>query len=352
MNSERHTDNINYYSYKVRKKKRNRRIIMVRSILLVVLLSAVVLLIIFGFKRFKKSQIKDYYDTENGFADLVKQETTTYDKLTSFAEDLAVLSSDTVEDSSMLTSGAGLLTGRKGGSVIIAKDATARMNPASTTKILTALCALKYANPDDQVVISEDAMVYEEGASLAHIEPGQTYSLRQLLYGLLLPSGNDAANAIAIHISGSIDAFADLMNKEAKELGAVDSHFVNPHGMTDEEHYTSAYDLYLIMNEAMKYQEFLDICSTKEYSIEYLKEDGSYGSRTWKNTNKYVTDSRDLPENLDFEAGKTGTTAAAGHCLVMAVNDENDEEYISIILKGDTTDSLYNNMDYLLSGIE
>ena len=352
MNSERHTDNINYYSYKARKKKRNRRIIMVRSILLVVLLLAVLLLIFFGVRKFKESQIKDYYDTENGFTNLVKQEALADEKLTPFAKDLAVLSADTVEDSSMLTSGAGLLTGRKGGSVIIAKDATAMMNPASTTKILTALCALKYGNLDDQVVISEDAMVYEEGASLAHIEPGQTYSLRQLLYGLLLPSGNDAANAIAIHISGSIDAFADLMNKEARELGAIDSHFVNPHGMTDDEHYTSAYDLYLIINEAMKYPEFCDICSTKIYTIEFLQEDGKYGSRTWTNTNKYVTDSRDLPENLKLEAGKTGTTLAAGHCLVLAVKDEKDEEYISIILKGETTDSLYNNMDYLLSGIK
>ncbi|MDO4938770.1 MAG: serine hydrolase [Lachnospiraceae bacterium] len=351
MNSEKHTGNINYYSYKLRKKKRNRRIIIIRSILLVVLLLAVVLLFIFGYIQFKKTRINDYYDTENGYTNLIKTEDLVSDRLVPFASDLAVLNKDTDYSDEMLTSDAGLITGRSGGNIISAKAPTERMNPASTTKIMTALCALKYGNIDDLVVITNDALITEEGASLAYIKPGQTYTLRQLLYGLLLPSGNDAANAIAIHVGGSIDAFVDIMNKEATEIGAADTHFKNPHGMTDEDHYTTAYDLYLMLNEAMQYPDFIEICSTKEYNVEYLNEDGTYGSRLWKNTNKYITGERDLPETISVIAGKTGTTLAAGHCLVMAVSNENDDEFVTIVLKSDTTDSLYNNMDYYLSGV-
>ena len=324
---------------------------MIRSIILAVLLLVVVLLIILLVSNIKKSQITDYYDTENRYQTLLKTEEIGQDKLIPFAADIAVVNEDTRDFSEMLTSGSGLLTQCSGGSVSGGKDIFSKMNPASTTKIMTALCALKYGNLDDQVVITSDCLITEEGASLAHIKPGQTYSLRQLMYGLMLPSGNDAANAIAIHIAGSVDAFVDMMNKEAESLGATDTHFVNTHGMTDEEHYTSAYDLYLIMNEAIKNPEFMKICGTAEYNVEYLNEDGTYGSRMWKNTNKYVNGDKELPESLALNAGKTGTTSAAGHCLVLSVRNENEEDFVSIVLKGDTTDSLYNNMDFLLSGV-
>ncbi len=325
---------------------------MIRSILLVVLLLVVLLLIILGIIKIRNSKIQDYYDTENGYTRILKNEQAAQNRLTPFATELAVINQDTSELTDMFTAQSGLLTKCGNGNIRYTKAAMERMNPASTTKIMTALCALRYGNLDDQVVITPEAMVLEAGASLANIQPGQIYTLRQLLYGLMLPSGNDAANAIAIHISGSVDAFADLMNREAEELGAVDTHFCNPHGMTEEEHYTSAYDLYLIMNEALKYPDFVSICKTKEYNVEYMNDDGTYSSRLWKNTNKYATGDKELPDSLLLEAGKTGTTTAAGHCLVLAVSDGNEDSYISIVLKGDSTDSLYNNMDYLLSGIE
>ena len=118
------------------------------------------------------------------------------------------------------------------------------MNPASTTKIMTAILALKYGNLSDSVTVGNEVVITEPGASLAKIKPGDTLTMEQLVYGLMLPSGNDAANAIAIHMAGSIDAFVEMMNKEAKEIGAVDTHFVNANGLTNPDHYTSAYDLY------------------------------------------------------------------------------------------------------------
>lgn len=326
--------------------------IIIRSILLVVLLLVVLLLIIFAVLKIKKSQIKDYYDTENGYSHLVSMEAEGHSKLPLFAKDLAVINEDTRDMSDILTSGAGFMTKCAGESALIKKDAMQRMHPASTTKIMTALCALKYGNLEDQVIITDGALITEPGVSLAYVEPGQIYTLQQLLYGLMLPSGNDAANAIAIHISGSVEDFVNLMNREAADLGASDTHFTNPHGMTDEDHYTTAYDLYLIMNEAIKYKEFVRICSKDEYNVEYLNPDGTYSSRLWKNTNKYVLDERDLPDGLSILAGKTGTTSAAGNCLVLAVKNEKEDNYIGVILNSDSKGSLYDNMDYIISAAE
>ena len=106
--------------------------------------------------------------------------------------------------------------------------------------------------------MTEDAVITEACASLCGIKPGDVITMQDLLYGLMMPSGNDAANAIAVHMYGSIDAFADRMNVRARELGATGTHFMNPSGLTDENHYTTAYDLYLMFNEAMKLPLFRD----------------------------------------------------------------------------------------------
>ena len=136
------------------------------------------------------------------------------------------------------------------------------MYPASITKVMTSLIAIKYGNLEDQVTVTEDAVISESGATLCGIKPGDTLTLEQLLYGLMLPSGNDAGAAIAIHMAGSIDAFADMMNEEAKRLGATDTHFMNPHGLHDEDHYTTAYDLYhsdLLLELYMLYKKSIEI---------------------------------------------------------------------------------------------
>ena len=172
-----------------------------------------------------------------------------------FASDLCVISDEGSFNPEDVTSQAGALFDLTDREVLYSKDAFEKLYPASITKVMTALIAIKYDNLEDQVTVTEDAVITETGATLCGIQPGDTLTLEQLLYGLMLPSGNDAGAAIAIHMSGSIDAFADKMNEEAKRLGATDTHFMNPHGLHDEDHYTTAYDLYLIFNEALKYPE-------------------------------------------------------------------------------------------------
>ncbi len=169
-----------------------------------------------------------------------------------FAASLCVTAVDVSAgtDVNMSATAAGLfdLSSRK---VIYAKNIHDKLNPASLTKILTALCALKYANPDDVLTATENVYINESGAVKLGLAAGDTMTLDQALHALLLKSANDVAVMIAEHISGSVDEFAKLMNETANSLGATNSHFVNPHGLTDTDHYTTAYDLYLICNEAV-----------------------------------------------------------------------------------------------------
>ena len=226
------------------------------------------------------------------------------------------------------------------------------MYPASITKVMTALVAIKYGNLEDQVKVTDEAVITESGATLCGIKPGDTLTLEQLLYGLMLPSGNDAGAAIAVHMDGSIEAFADRMNEEAKRLGAGDSHFVNPHGLHDEDHYTTAYDLYLIFNEAFKYPQFREIIEAKAYTADYINGAGESVSRTWKCSNQFITGERDTPEGVTVLGGKTGTTKAAGYCLIIASKDDASEgNFISVVLKSDSRAHLYDNMTNIISKI-
>ena len=197
--------------------------------------------------------------------------------------------------------------------VTYAQNIYQRMYPASTTKILTAYIALKYGKLDDVITVSNEAITsLMSGSSICGLKPGDSLTLDQALYGLMLCSGNDAANAIAEHISGSVEKFAELMNQEAAALGASQSHFVNAHGLPDENHYTSVYDLYLIFQNAVQDQTFLDIISTMSYDVVYTDVNGAGVERTWENTNQYLTGKEKGPEGITVVGGKTGTTGAAG----------------------------------------
>lgn len=175
--------------------------------------------------------------------------------------------------------------------------------------------------------------------------------MEQLLYGLMLPSGNDAGAAIAVHMSGSISDFADLMNREARAIGATDTHFVNPHGLHDEQHYTTAYDLYLIFQEAMKEPVFRQIVGTGTYKADYVDAQGEAKSQIWNNSNQYLTGQQAMPEGLSMLGGKTGTTKAAGSCLIVESKDEQGQEYISVILKSENRQTLYQDMTNIIQKI-
>lgn len=193
------------------------------------------------------------------------------------------------------------------GEVLARKNADARLPMASTTKIMTALVAIRSLPLDTRVTVTEEA-VGVEGSSV-YLVKGEVLTLEELLYAMLLESANDAAAAIAVAVSGSVSAFADKMNEEAAALGLSDTHFVNPHGLDDEQHYTTAYELAVITREALSEPVFRTIVSTKQRVIPLH---GDEGVRLLLNHNK-------LLRLYDGCIGvKTGFTKHTGRCLVSA----------------------------------
>lgn len=200
---------------------------------------------------------------------------------------------------------AAILVEAYGGTVLYEKNADSQKLIASTTKILTGLIVLENCDAGEKVVIPNNFPAVE-GSSI-YLKRGEELTVLDLLYGLLLESGNDAAVALALHVAGSIEAFADLMNERAATLGCTNSHFVNPHGLDHKQHYSSARDLALITAEAMKNKTFTEIVSTKNISA---------GGRYFKNHNKLLWN---CPGNI---GGKTGFTEKAGRSLVSCTERE------------------------------
>lgn len=227
-----------------------------------------------------------------------------------------------------------------------------KIYPASTTKLLTALVALKRCNLSESVTFSYNAShigVY--GAVLCGFEEGDTIMLGDLLAALLLSSGNDAAIAIAEHVSGSVEAFMELLNEEAEKIGAVDTHFVNPHGLHNAEHYTTAYDIYLVMNELIHYNSFLSIISMPACEISYTDAQGAEKTKSFESTNLFFTGGFEAPEGIEIVGGKTGTTYAAGCCLTLYFRDGNGKAYIAEVFHAPTYEVLYGKMIELMQSV-
>lgn len=204
------------------------------------------------------------------------------------------------------------------GRILLEKNSTEKRAMASTTKIMTAIIALEQGNLQSQVVVSPRAASI--GGSSFFLKTGETFSLENILYGLLLPSGNDAAVAIAEYIGGTEENFVKMMNEKAVELGALNTHFKNPHGLDEPGHYTTAKDLALIARYAWNIYKFREIVQTKSKEI----KDGNY-TRQIFNTNKLLWE-------FDGANGiKTGYTGKAGKCLVASAF-KNDFQLLSIVL--------------------
>ena len=215
--------------------------------------------------------------------------------------------------------------------VLLEQDADARLYPASTTKLMTALVAMEYGNPEDIITVPAEAVdgLFELG-SASYLLAGEEISFMDLMEYMLIASGNDAANAMAIHISGSISAFADLMNNRAQELGCTNTHFVNPHGLHDEEHYTSARDLLRIAKAAMENPTIAEIVAKDEVVLPITNK---HPQTTTKYTTNYLI-SRKSTRDYYYEGAigiKTGTTTPAGLCLVAACV-KGDYTYYTVVL--------------------
>lgn len=218
-----------------------------------------------------------------------------------------------------------VLIEEKTGKILFEKNSSEKLPMASTTKIMTTLLCLESGGLDDEFVVDSQA-IKVEGSSMGLVE-GDVVTKRALCYGMLLPSGNDAANATAVRISGSIEKFAELMNARARKIGMNKTFFVTPSGLEGEGHGSSAYDMALLAREALKNPEFAEICSQSSAKVHF----GNPPFDRWlKNTNKLLT----MYEGV--KGVKTGFTDEAGRCLVSAcerdgitlicvtLNDKND----------------------------
>ncbi len=231
-----------------------------------------------------------------------------------------------------------ILIDQRSGKVLYQKNENERLYPASTTKILTALVALENGDLDDTVTVGKEVLMVPWDSSKAYLKVGEQITLRELLMGLMLPSGNDAADTIAVYIgrkaagdmsldeTKAMDKFVELMNKRAKEAGATGSHFVNPHGYHDENHYVTPHDLALIAREAMKNEYFRKVVSTCKYNVEgeNVVDNGQVQKsvdHTWINSNELINKSG--KDYYEYATGiKTGYTTPAGQCVVSSASKD------------------------------
>lgn len=243
-----------------------------------------------------------------------------------------------------------LIDGRNG-QFLYEKNTSQRVYPASTTKILTAVIALENGKLDDMVTIPAEACNVE-GSAIGLLE-GEKISLEELLYAMMLNSGNDTAVAIAIHVAGSVEEFANLMNKKAANLGMVNTHFNNPNGLPDPNHYSTAHDMALISYYAMQNPEFRKIVATKTRTIH--RDDPA--------AQTYLENHNRLLWNYEGAIGlKTGYTSEARQCLISAAN-RGGRELVAVVMKSEGnniwTDSekildygfnVYNNVNLTEAG--
>lgn len=234
--------------------------------------------------------------------------------------------------------------------VLYSQNIFEKLYPASTTKIITAYIILKNCDTNATVTVSHDAANPGNSSSVCGLKEGDVMTVGDLLYGLLLESGNDAAIALAEYYSGSIEAFAQEMNNTAKSFGATNTNFVNPSGLPDENHYTTVYDMYLIFQNAISLESFVNIISSQTHDVSYTNASGAAVTKTFKNTCGYLTGAYKAPENITVTGGKTGTTGEAGYCLVLLSQNAKNERIISIVYKADGKRDLYTLMNDILSG--
>lgn len=231
------------------------------------------------------------------------------------------------------------------GTFLYSKNATEKMYPASITKIMTTLLLVENCNLDDEITFSEIVYDLEEGSSHLGIQPGETMTLRDAAYGIMLSSANDISNGVAEYIGGSISGFAEMMNARAAEIGCVNTHFSNPHGLYSDDHYTCAYDMALIARTAWENPTFRKIVCTRSYTIPKtnLTDEERYL------TNHHKMMQKDESYYWEFVmGGKTGFTSQCLNTLVTYAQKDG-QSLVSVILRVNGADKAYDESKQILS---
>ena len=255
----------------------------------------------------------------------------------------AKFSEDVWPEEPSVTAGAAIVMDVETGVILYDKNSTEKHYPASITKILTSLVAIENASLSDTITFSKDAVFnVEKGSSLCGIDWGEELSLEDCLYGILLESGNEVSYAVAENVGGTYENFVDMMNAKAEELGCVNSHFSNPHGLTEEDHYTCAYDMALIAQAAIKNTAFAKIVGTRTHTVEPTNKQPE--TRYWANHHKFVK------KSLTYDGcigGKTGWTTRSKYTLVTYAK-RGDMTLVCVIMNEENSSNQYTETATLL----
>lgn len=271
-------------------------------------------------------------------------------------ENVVIAYDEYVYDDAAFEYEAGLLINQTKNEVVSAVNPHKKIYPASMTKILTAIVVMDAIEAgrigmDDTVVIGKKIEFNEDNVTILGLEPGDYITVKELMHGLLISSFNDCAVALARYVAGSVSSFVELMNAKAAQLGATNSHFVNPHGLHDNNHYTTPYDLYLIFKEFLSRDELIKIDSNSKYILTYYREDEKVQLELTA-TNGFLSNSFEMPSGYHITGWKTGTTERAGSCIILEfVNDETKEEYICLVSNAKNHEALYQNVEDMLKEI-
>ena len=238
------------------------------------------------------------------------------------------------------------------GRVICAKNAHRRMYPASMTKLVTALVCCDYIESgevslDDKVTIETYYDLSYDGVEPPSLYPGYTISVKDLMYGLMIGSNNYFSLYLAEYMAGSEEAFVAKMNEKVREIGATNSHFDNPHGLDHPDHYSTAYDMYLIVKEASKHELLTVIDTFKEYEFSYEDENGNEIEDITTATNLFLLGRAELPAGYTIHTWKTGTTDGAGNALAIVL-EKDGHTYIAV---GSCLDDRIELYDYMVKAL-
>ena len=261
--------------------------------------------------------------------------------ITAFAADIDTNLDNYNPDNLTTSSGSVLLMDASTGNILYSKDIFERRYPASTTKLMTAILTLENCKLTDVVTVSHNAIFsIPVGYSHASLQEGEELTVEELLNVLLIPSANDAAVALAEHIAGSVEDFSTMMNNKAKEIGCLNTHFVNPNGVHDDNHYSTAYDLALIGKYAMQFDDIMRIAKVNQYTLptsnKYDRED-----RIFNATNGLITknDEYYYPAATGL---KTGYTDKSGYCIVTTA-EKNGITLLEVVLGSDSIEDRYED---------
>ncbi|MCM1288086.1 MAG: serine hydrolase [Clostridium sp.] len=236
--------------------------------------------------------------------------------------------------------------------VVAAKNPHKRMYPASMTKLMTAIVVCDQLeagiiSKDDVVTLDKNYYISVPGVGTSELTYGCSITVDNLMHGLLIESNNYYALILADYIAGDVESFCNMMNDKAKSLGATNTHYMNPHGLDDPNHYSTAYDIYLIIKEAKSHSYITEIAPLSEYSYIYHDSYGEVVEKEINATNMFVGGRATLPSGYHITAWKTGTTTGAGNCLALYLANGN-QEYVVVASSKEDRKDLYNSIVELI----